>query len=123
MGSYDTFRATLLIGDMASETIDFRIEVADDSGFTTAKTTIVASTQLAASATLNDNKVLVLECRASDAKRLAPTSRFLRGRAITGGATGGSGAILVTGFVVRKGPPTPIAASRLRQFVEIAPIS
>mgnify|MGYP005823324107 CR=1 FL=1 len=104
--SYASFRAVLLLGDMASETIDFRIECADDSGFSNNKTTVVSSTQLAAHATNNDSKALVLECRDRDIIKASATARYVRARGITGGGTGGPAAILLEGFGARKQPVT-----------------
>lgn len=106
----DAWRAVLMTGDMAAETIDFRIEAADDSGFSTNKTTIVAATQLAAHASNNDNKLIVLEAKSSDIRRIASTAKYVRARGITGGATGGPCAMVLEGMTARKQAPTNIAA-------------
>lgn len=79
--------AELVLGDMAAETIDFRIEQATSSTGAGAKT-LQAATQLTASATVNDNKVVQVSV---DAAKLDSTNGFRYARlvAVTGGATGG----------------------------------
>ena len=103
IADYFAFMFVLSLGDMASETIDFRIEAADDSGFTTNKTTIKAATQLAAHASNNDSKEIILECRNEDIIALTTTALYVRGRGITGGATGGPACILGFGVFPRYG--------------------
>lgn len=118
MSKFDQAIFILALGDMASETIDFRLESDSDSGFATDKQTLKAATQLAASATLNDNDQVVLWCRAQDL--LANTNhRYVRGRAITGGATGGPAAIIGLGVNARH---EPAADSDLATVVEIATV-
>jgi hypothetical protein len=103
VADYHAFLFVLAIGDVAAETVDFRIEVADDSGFTTNKITLKAATQLAANASNNDSKELIIECRNEDLQRVSATALFVRGRAITGGATGGPMAIIGFGVYPRYG--------------------
>ena len=103
VADYWQFVFVLAIGDVAAETVDFRLEVADDSGFTTNKTTLKAATQLAAHASNNDSKEIILEARNEDIIRVSATALYIRGRAITGGATGGPMAILGFGVYPRYG--------------------
>ena len=103
VADYWQFVFVLAIGDVAAETVDFRLEVADDSGFTTNKTTLKAATQLAAHASNNDSKEIILEARNEDIIRVSSTALYIRGRAITGGATGGPMAILGFGVYPRYG--------------------
>jgi len=103
VADYHQFVFILAIGDVAAETVDFRLEVADDSGFTTNKTTLKAATQLAAHASNNDSKEIILEARNADIIRVSSTALYIRGRAITGGATGGPMAILGFGVYPRYG--------------------
>lgn len=110
IADYMAFMFVLLIGDMASETVDFRLEVADDSGFTTNKTTLKAATQLAANASNNDSKQIILEARNEDALRVSSTALYIRGRAITGGATGGPCAIVGFGVQPRYGKGSHLAS-------------
>lgn len=115
ISDYLMYMFVLLIGDMAAETVDFRLEVADDSGFSTNKTTLKAATQLAANASNNDSKQIILECRAEDAIRVSSTALYIRGRAITGGATGGPCALVGFGVNPRYGK-----GSHLASVVEVA---
>lgn len=87
--------AVLALGDMAAETIDFRIEQATDSGGTLAKP-VKASTQLAAHATNNDNKQLQISAMA-DKLDTAGGFKWVRIYAVTSAATGGMGAGLLYG--------------------------
>jgi hypothetical protein len=94
MSKHDQVAFFLLLGDMSNETVDFRIEVSETSNFTPTKETLVAATQLAADASANDNKQLVLSCRASDLMAKGQNFRYARGRAVTGNTSGGPAAIL-----------------------------
>jgi len=84
---YHELAAQLSLGDMASETIDFKIEQATSSGGAGAKT-LKASTQLAANASNNDNKQLQIAVT-TDKLDSANGFKFVRLNAVTGGATGG----------------------------------
>lgn len=79
--------AVLAIGNMATETVDFKIEQATDSSGTAVKD-LAASTQLAASAAANDNAQLLIDVKAETIDT-ANGFRYVRLRAVTGGATGG----------------------------------
>jgi hypothetical protein len=84
----------LVLGDMANETVDFRLESsATDVDFGGTVTTRVAATQLAASASANDNKQIVLEL---DNMQVGG-DRYIRGRAVTGNTTGGIATMLIFG--------------------------
>lgn len=87
-GLYHELFAELALGDMANETIDFKIEQATDSGGTGAKD-LKAATQLAASAAANDNKQVQISVTTD---KLDGENGFVwvRIRAVTGGATGGA---------------------------------
>lgn len=108
-GQYHGYRYVLLLGNMASETIDFRVEVADDSGFSTNKVTLKAATQLAAHATNNDSKQIEIFVTGIDIEKASPTARYIRARGITGNATGGPVAMLGIGVGARYAPVTALA--------------
>lgn len=81
-------RRVLLIaslGDMANETIDIAIYKASDASATGAAS-LKAATQLAASATANDNKQVYIDLAEQEMDTAKP---FLAGRCVTSGATGG----------------------------------
>jgi hypothetical protein len=84
---YHELFAMLALGDMAAETIDFKIEQATDGSGTGAKD-LKAATQLAAHASNNDLKQVQISV---DAQRLDSENGFYfaRIRSVTGGATGG----------------------------------
>jgi hypothetical protein len=107
VGAFESLAFILLTGDMASETVDFKLEQAQDTS-ATGKKDLVTATQLAASATTSDNSQLILQCRAEDVD-LAGGFRYVRARAITGGATGGSGCVVGLGFNARYGVGTDLA--------------
>lgn len=105
-GVHELF-AELLLGDMANETVDFKIEQATDNAGTGAKD-LKAATQRAASLTANDLKQVQISV---DAARLdiANGFRFVRIRAVTGGVTGGPGAATLRGWS-RQQPATQAAS-------------
>lgn len=79
------FTLIAILGDMASETIDVAIFKASDSSGTGAAS-LKAATQLAASATANDNKAVIVEIEASEIDLAKP---FIAGRCVTGSTVGG----------------------------------
>lgn len=87
--------AVLSIGNVAAETVDFRLEADTVNTFDDSVATVVAATQLAAHASNNDNKHIVLECKAED---LAGGDIFLRARAVTGDTTGGPMSCVILGI-------------------------
>lgn len=99
---YDEVEFVLALGNMAAETIDFRIEECTASDGTGAQS-LLAATQLAAHASNNDDKHIVLAVRTT---KVSSGYRYLRGRALTGGATGGAASIIGIGRARYK----PIAA-------------
>lgn len=102
-----------LLGDMASETIDLGIQeaAADGGPFTTL--TGKQATQLAANATTNDAKIVVITVKAEE---LSAGNRYLRARAVTGSATGGVMAIVALGHG-RYGPSTDDDSVAIVQIV------
>lgn len=92
---YSELVAELVLGNMASETIDFKIEQATDASGSGAKD-LVAATQLAAHASNNDSKVLQISALTT-ALDSANGFRYVRIRAVTGGATGGPAAATLRG--------------------------
>jgi hypothetical protein len=94
MSRYRRVVAVLALGDMAAETIDFRLESDTVAAFNVDVQPVVAATQLPAHASNNDNRQLALECHAANLK---PGHRYLRARGITGAGTGGVATILLLG--------------------------
>lgn len=87
--------AVAALGNMAAETIDFKFYSCDSDGNNAAAVTGKASTQLAAHATNNDAKQLIINVRSGDL--LASGKQYGKFGIVTGGATGGPAAVLVLG--------------------------
>ena len=104
------------LGDMASETIDLGVETCDSDGTSNAVDIIgKQATQLAASATANDNKQVVIYVKSVDL--IANNKRYVRGTMITGGATGGPASCIVIG-VPRYGPADLRDLSSVAQVIK-----
>lgn len=103
MSKFQEAMGVLLLGDMAAETIDFEARESASSGGTYTTISGKAATQLAAHATNNDNKQIVINVKSD---KLSAGMQFVKFRAITGGATGGPAAILALGMSPRFGPAT-----------------
>lgn len=102
------------LGDMASETIDCVVERCESNG--SGNVTLKAATQLAAHASNNDNKVIVI---AVDTNDLAGSDQeHIRGKITTGGATGGTCTIAVIGLESRYGPAGDNDMSAVVEIVE-----
>lgn len=87
------------LGDMAAETIDCVVETCNSDG--SGNVTLKAATQLAAHASNNDNKVIVI---AVDANELTASGKsYVRGKITTGGVTGGTCSIAALGVEPRHG--------------------
>lgn len=94
-GSVQQVMACALTGNMAAETIDFKFYSCDSDGSNAAAVTGKAATQLAAHATNNDNKQLIINVRDTDL--LASGKRYGKFGLVTGGATGGAASVCVHG--------------------------
>lgn len=85
--------AVLMIGNIAAETVDFKAYSCDSDGNNAAAITGRAATQLAAHASNNDGKQLVINVR--DGDLLASGKQHVKFGLVTGGATGGPCAVIV----------------------------
>ncbi len=99
MSKFHSALFILLLGNMAAETIDFSVQESDAAGGT--YTNLKAATQLAAHASNNDNKQIVIAVRSDE---LGAGKRYLKGRIITGNTTGGPIAVVALGVDPRFGP-------------------
>lgn len=95
MGALLQAMAVALIGNVPAETIDFKAYSCDSDGNNAAAITGRAATQLAAHATNNDGKQLVINVRTGD--MLASGKQHVKFGLVTGGATGGPCAVAVFG--------------------------
>lgn len=101
MSRFEQCTAFFLLGDMASGTIDCILQQETVSSFDDSVSTLLAATQLAASATVNDNKQIVLSARSED---LAAGDRYVRPQITIGDATGGPVSCVVLGHSARYEP-------------------
>ncbi len=93
MGANTQAIAILLTGNMAAENIDFKAYSCDANGSNAAAITGRAATQLAAHATNNDAKQVVINLRDTDL--LASGKQHVKFGCVTGGASGGPVAVTV----------------------------
>jgi hypothetical protein len=102
----DLLLATAILGNMAAETIDIAIYQATDTSGTSAKIA-KAATQLAANASNNDDKAVVIGIR-KDELDIAGGFVYVAVRCTTGAGTGGVVGLLLQGGDLRYGPGSGI---------------
>lgn len=95
LGALRQVAAVALIGNVPAETIDFKAYSCDSDGNNAAAITGRAATQLAAHASNNDGKQLVINVR--DGDLIASGKQHVKFGLVTGGATGGPCAVVVLG--------------------------
>lgn len=96
MRKFHKVLGTLMIGDVASETVIFRC-VTCDSGGTNVAALKTAST-LSAHATNNDGKQIQIEVDGADLPGTSNADRYIKFGVVTGGASGGPMAISAHGI-------------------------
>lgn len=106
--------AIAALGNMAAETIDFKFYSCDSDGSNAAAVTGKAATQLAAHASTNDNKQLIINVRDTDL--LASGKQHGKFGIVTGGATGGPAFVGVFG-ALRQGAAADNDLSSVAQIV------
>lgn len=113
-GANQQAMAILNLGNMAAETIDFRFYSCDSDGSNAALVTGKAATQLAAHATNNDSKQLVINVRDTD---LLPSGKqYGKFGVVTGGATGGPAGVVVLA-APRQGAAADVDVATVLQIV------
>lgn len=95
MGANVQAVAVAMIGNIPAETVDFKAYSCDSDGNNAAAITGRAATQLAAHASNNDNKQLIINVR--DGDLVASGKQHIKFGLVTGGATGGPCAVVVLG--------------------------
>jgi len=116
LSKWDQLLFIFQLGDMANEAIDFGVETCDSDGTSKAvDITGKQATQLAASASANDGKQVVIGVKSTDL--IANGKQYVRGTMVTGGPTGGPAACVVLG-IPRYGPASGVDLSSV---VEIKP--
>lgn len=112
MSKYSEVLFVFSLGDMASETIDCGVYESDGSAGTYTALSGKQATQLAAHASNNDNKQIVISVKAEE---LGSGKRYLKGRMITGGATGGVACCIAIG----RGKFQPTSDDKPSSVVEV----
>jgi len=87
---------TLLIGNVASETIVFRAVTCDSAGNNVAA--LKTASTLTAHATNNDNSQILIEVDGADLPGTTNADRYIKFGVVTGGASGGPMSISVHGI-------------------------
>jgi len=95
MQKFHKVLATLLIGDMANETIIWRCVTCDSAGNNVAA--LKTATTLAASATVNDNTQSMIEVDGDDLPGTTNADRYVKFGVVTSSTTGGPMSIAVQG--------------------------
>lgn len=95
MGANVQAVAVAMIGNIPAETVDFKAYSCDSDGNNAAAITGRAATQLAAHASNNDNKQMIINVR--DGDLVASGKQHVKFGLVTGGATGGPCAVVVMG--------------------------
>ena len=91
-----------LLGNMAAETIDFAVYTCDSDGNNA--TELKDITQLAAHATNNDNKQVIINVKSQDLA--SANKRYVKFGLVTGSNTGGPAAVVALGVSPRYAPGT-----------------
>ena len=116
LSKWDSLLFVFQLGDMAAETIDLGVETCDSDGTSNAvDITGKQATQLAAHASNNDGKQVVIGLKSTDL--IANGKQYVRGTMVTGGGTGGPAACLVLG-VPRYGPADGVDLSSVVQGIK-----
>jgi len=98
MSKFTQVMGVAMLGNMASETIDFKCYKCDSDGNNA--TALKSATQLSASASANDNGQVVIALNQSDLNVNSEGARYIKFGLVTGGATGGPAAVLALGVPV-----------------------
>jgi hypothetical protein len=93
MSRWGQVMGVALLGNMASETIDFKSYTCDSGG--SSRAALKNATQLAASASANDNTQLVINIRNEDLQTSG--ARYIVFGLVTGGASGGPASVVAFG--------------------------
>lgn len=100
-----------MLGNMAAETIDFKAYSCDSDGNNAAS--LKAATQLAAHASNNDSKQVVISVRAEDLQ--ASGKRYIKFGVVTGDAVGGPVAVVALGVDAHYQPASDSNAASVKQ--------
>lgn len=99
MSKYDQVICYAMFGNMASETIDFRVVTCTSAG--ASPVLLKAATQLAASATVNDSTIIAMSVTAAEVG--AVPAQYIKFGAVTGSTAGGTASMIVLAYDARYG--------------------
>lgn len=99
MSKYHQIIGIAMTGNMAAETIDFKVYTCDSNGSNA--TVLKAATQLAAHATNNDGVQIIIGVRPADL--VATSKQYVKFGLVTGNTTGGPAAVAVLAVDIRQG--------------------
>ena len=118
MGLFENVIGWVCLGDIGAVAIDASIIAYTDTSASN-PTTIKSATQLGASATLNDNTQIQLECSAQEVNVASDTLslRYVRFSMTPGGGITGSACILAIGFNPRNIPASDNDLASVQELV------
>ena len=102
----------LTSGAMAAETMDFKLQASATSGGTYADIPGRAITTIAAGSTSSKQALINMK-----AEKMPTGTQFVRGSAVTGGATGGPASITALGVEPRFGPASDDKLASVVQII------
>ncbi len=112
MSKFHQVLGIALIGNVASETIDFKAYSCASGGGSAAS--LKVATQLAAHASNNDNTQLVINVRAEDMQ--ASGQQYIKFGLVTGGATGGPCSVVALGVDAKFSPASDSDLASVQQI-------
>lgn len=106
LAKYVQVMGIALLGDMASETIDFKCYRCDSDGSNAVA--LKSATQLAGSASANDNKQILINVRTGEL--IASGAQYVKFGLVTGNTAGGAAAVVALGVDARYEPVTHLTS-------------
>ncbi|MGE5467288.1 MAG: hypothetical protein ACM3Y9_07690 [Ignavibacteria bacterium] len=113
MSKFHQVIATLLTGDMANETVDFKCYRCASDGNSAVE--LKKATQRAASASANDNIQIAINVRADEL--MASGAQYVKFSVQTGNTTGGPAAVLIQGVDARFDPASDANLASVKELV------
>lgn len=106
VSKYNQVVGICLLGNMSSETIDFKCYRCAANG--SSAVALKSAAQLGASASANDNTQLMINVRSDDL--IAAGAQYVKFGLVTGNSSGGPAAVVALGVDPRFGPATHLAS-------------
>lgn len=106
LSTYLQVMGIVLLGNMANETIDAKVYRCDSAGNNAVA--LKSATQLAGSASANDNKQILFNVRTGDL--IASGAQYIKLGVVTGNTAGGPVAVALLGVDGRYGPASHLSS-------------